>query len=223
MPENIFRFNSNEKQKKFFKASVIFFIAVFIGILIYSIIHLIVNVDKTATIKILVAPSDATVIIDGKTVKTEGDLKIEPGTYAVKIEKTGFISYNGSIEAIADNISYLYEYLNEEDENGTFYQDNEKEASRTQHISDKKADLFHESYTGTDNIWNITPYNDYKAGYKIFAEKSEEGKILVTIYLYTCQNDRLEKLKKSALEYLEENKIDLKKYEIKYSSCAKNP
>ena len=216
----LFRFDSNEKQKKIVRGTAFFIIIAFIGLVIYSVINLIVNADKTATIKILVAPSDATVIIDGRNYPTDRTIKIEPGTYAVKIEKEGFISFNGSIKADADATAYLYEYLNEENENGTYYKDNEQELSRTQRIADKKADIFQENYTGSDNIWNVTPYDDYPSGYKIYAEKEENGSVIVNIYLYTCDNSRVEKLKKKALEYLEEKKIDLNKYIVRYSNCG---
>ena len=218
--KNLFRFDSNEKQKKYFKISLVFFIALLLGVLIYSTVNMIVNADKTATIEVLIAPSDAKVEIDGRIFNTKETIRIRPGTYAVKIEKNGFISFNGSIKANADETSYLYEFLNETDENGTYYKDHEKDSLRAQEISDKKTDLFHEKYNGTDQIWNVTPYDDYASGYKIYAEKDTAGKITINIYLYTCSEDRLEKLKNNALDYLEEKKINLNNYAIKYSSCS---
>lgn len=217
--KNIFRFDSNKKQKKIVRGTVVFLLAALVGVFVYSVVNLIVNADKTATIEVLVAPSDAILTIDGRTFPTDTKIKIKPGTYAVKIEKNGFISYNGSIKATDGETSYLYEYLNEEDENGTYYKDNEKEAGRAQQISDKIADIFHENYNGTDNIWNITPYDDYPSGYKIYAEKDTSGTITLNVYLYTCDASRVEKLKEKALEYLEEKKVDLGKYLIKYSNC----
>ena len=218
--KSLFRFDSNEKQKKIVRGTVIFIICLFIGLVIYSVINLIINADKTATIKILVAPSDATVLIDGREYPTDRTIKIEPGTYAVKIEKSGFIAFNGSIKANANETAYLFEYLNEEDENGTYYKDNEDELNRAQRISDKKADILQENYTGTDNIWNVTPYNDYPSGYKIYAEKDESGSVIINVYLYTCDNSRVEKLKKKALEYLEEKKININNYVMRYSNCG---
>lgn len=218
--ESLFRFESNNKQKKIVKGTLVFIVAFFIGIAVYSITSLIINADKTATIKVLVAPKDASLTIDGRNFPTETTIKIKPGTYAVKIEKDGFIAYNSSIKAIGNETAYIYEYLNEEDENGTYYKDHQEDLSRTQHISDKKADIFHETYVGTDNIWNVTPYDDYNSGYKIFAEKSEEGTVTINIYLYTCDNSRVEKLKTKALEYLDEKKIDTNKYTLKYSNCS---
>ena len=219
MQKSFFKTNSNEKQKKLVRFSLLFLVIILIGILIYSAIIFILNKDKTATVKILVAPSDASVTIDGQKFKTDATVKLKPGTYTLQIEKPGFASLNSSITLTTDNTTYIYEYLNELS-GGTYYKDNQKEASRTQQISDYKADIMHEQYTGSDQIWNITPYDNYSSGYKIYAEKNKDNNIIINIYLYTCSNSRLEKLKSSALDYLEENKIDLKKYTIKYNNCS---
>lgn len=219
--KDLFRFDKDEtKTKKALKGTIVFILSALIGILIYSLTVIIINHDKTATIEILVAPTDAEVRIDGKVFSTKATVKIKPGTYAVQIKKENFIEFNGSITANADEVSYLYEFLNEEDENGTFYKDNEKEAGRAQEISDKKSDIFHENYNGTDNIWNVTPYDNYPGGYKIYAEKDKSGDIIVNVYLYTCDDSRVEKLKAKAKEYLEEQKINLEKYTVKYLSCS---
>lgn len=219
--KDFFKFNKDEtKKQKAIKGTIIFIVAALLGILIYSVTVMIINRDKTATIEILVAPTDAEVRIDGKIFPTKATVKIEPGTYAVQIKKENFIDFNGTITAKADETAYIYEFLNEENESGTFYKDNEKEAARAQEISDKKSDIFHENYTGTDNVWNITPYDNYPAGYKIYAEKNGNEKVVINVYLYTCDNSRVDKLKEKAREYLEENKINLEKYQIKYSSCS---
>ncbi|MBQ6486417.1 PEGA domain-containing protein [Candidatus Saccharibacteria bacterium] len=215
---SLFRFNSNEKQKRIFRYSIISFIIIFLGIIIFFVVNTIINIDKTSEIRILVAPSDSTVTIDGNTYKTDSTIKIKPGTYNVKIEKPGFISYHGSIKANDSETSYLYEYLNEENENGTFYKDNEKENLIAQRISDLNADIFHQNYTGTDPIWNITPYYNYKEGLKITAEK-ENDNIIIKTYLLTCIDEDIPNLKQKALSYLEENKINLKNYTIKFSNC----
>lgn len=218
MERSFFRADSNEKQKKIFKASILVITIAILATIIFFTINHFLNLDKTAEIQILVAPSDAIVTIDGKIYKTNETIKIIPGTYDVKIDKTGFISYHNSLEAKANEITYLYEYLNEENENGTFYKDNEKESNIAQKISDFKADKFHENYTGTDPIWGITPYYSYKEGIKITAEKVNE-KVKINVYLYTCLETEISKLRQKALDYLEENNLDLKNYEITYSNC----
>ena len=217
---NLLKHDSTEQQKKLVRFSLLFLAFIFISLIIYSLIIFTINKDKTSTIKILVAPSDAIVSIDGRDFSTDTTLKFRPGTYTLKIEKAGFVSLNTTITAEPDQTTYIYEYLTELDKNGTYYKDHEKESTRTQQIADYKADLLHETYTGTDQIWNVTPYNDYNSGYKISAEKNQDGRITINIYLYTCTNSRLEKLKSKALDYLEENKIDLKNYLIKYSNCS---
>jgi hypothetical protein len=201
------------------KIAVISIIVLMLGVIAYSLTMLYINRDKTATIDILVAPTSAEVVIDGESYPTKKTIKVKPGTYTVKIKKDGFIEYNGQITANADETAYLYEYLNEIDENGTFYKNNQIEAARAQEISDKVADRFHKTYNGTDKIWNVTPYDNYPAGYKIYAQKDQSDNITITIYLYTCDDSRIKKLKEKALEYLNENQIDLNKYTVKYKSC----
>lgn len=218
MEKGLFRADSSEKQKKIFKASIIIFIITAIALIIFLTVNFFLNIDKTSELKILVAPSDSIVTIDGKIYSTDTTIKLVPGTYDVKIEKSGFIQYHNSIEAKANETYYLYEYLNEENENGDFYRNNEKEAGIAQRISDFKADKLHEIYTGSDPIWGVTPYYSYKEGIKITAKK-EDNKTKVNIYLYTCTDTEISKLKQKAINYLEENNIDLKNYEVSYSNC----
>ena len=218
MRKSFFRADSNEKQKKIFKASIVGLAIIFILIIIFVIVNHILNIDKTSEIKILVAPSNAIVTIDGQIYKTDTTIKIKPGIYNVKIDRTGFISFHTSIEAKADETTYLYEYLSEEDSDGTYYKDNEKEAGIAQRISDFKADAFHENYTGSDPIWGVTPYYSYKEGIKITAEK-DGSKTKIKVYLYTCIEDEISKLRQKAVDYLEENNINLSNYEITYSNC----
>ena len=220
MKKSLFRFNSNNKQKKFFKASLVFFISLFIGFVVYSVTKYIINIDKTATIEVLVAPSDATLIIDNREFPTKATIKIKPGIYSVEIKKDGFVNYTGEINAIANQTVYLYEYLKDKDGNTNVSDENSEDALRIQQINDTTDELYYKAFVGDDPIWNITPINDYSSGYRISAEKNEENKTVINIFLYTCSKDRTEKLKQGALEYLKENKIDLNNYIIKYSNCS---
>ena len=216
-----FRADSEGKRKKFFKFSLIGAIAIFIGIIIFAIVNFIINIDKTAEIKILVAPSDSIVTIDGKKYSTDTTIRVIPGTYDVKIEKSGFISYHNSITASSGETTYLYEYLNEEGSNGTYYSSNEREAGIAQRISDFRADKYHEEYTGSDPIWGVTPYYSYSEGIKISASKASDdsNEVEIEVYLYTCVDSEVSTLKQKAIDYLNNNGINLEKYEVKYSNC----
>lgn len=215
---SFFRANSNEKQQKIFKASIVGMIIIFILIIVFTVVNYFANIDKTSEIKILVAPSTSIVTIGGETYSTDTTIRVKPGTYDVKIEKTGFVSYHSALTAKANETTYLYEYLNEEGDSRTFYRENEKEAGIAQRISDFKADRFQENYTGTDPIWGITPYYSYKEGIKITAEKNGD-KTKISVYLYTCVEDEISKLRQKAVNYLEENNINLSDYEVMYSNC----
>ena len=140
---NLLKHDSTEQQKKLVRFSLLFLAFIFISLIIYSLIIFTINKDKTSTIKILVAPSDAIVSIDGRDFSTDTTLKFKPGTYTLKIEKAGFVSLNTTITTEPDQTTYIYEYLTELDKNGTYYKNHEKESTRTQQIADHKADLLH--------------------------------------------------------------------------------
>lgn len=167
---DLFKFNPSEKQKKIIKGLFVAFIIIFAIILFTAGLSKIMNRDKTATVKILVAPTDAIVQIGGETYGTDKEVKLTPGDYNIFIKKDGFNNYSTKITLKKDDTYNLYEYLTQTDENGTFYKDNLRESSRAQEISDRNADLNNAKFNGTDPIWNITPYENYKQGIKITAE-----------------------------------------------------
>ena len=68
-------------------AAVIFVIAV-----IAILIAFIINIPKTATIEVIVAPSDAKILIGDKRYKN-GTHKIEPGDYSVAVTRDDFSPY----------------------------------------------------------------------------------------------------------------------------------
>ena len=68
-------------------AAVIFVIAV-----IAILIAFIINIPKTATIEVIVAPSDAKILIGEKRYKN-GTHKIEPGDYSIAVTRDDFSPY----------------------------------------------------------------------------------------------------------------------------------
>lgn len=210
--------DSDQKKRKYFKLTIFGIAAIIFGFLVFISIDTIINHDKTANIKIVVAPASATVKIGDETYNTNTTIRIKPGTYEVSIEKDGFKPYKNTIEAKQYETSYLYEYLEEKDENGTYYQNNDY--NLVQQISDFKNDLTRETYTNSDPIWNITPYYSYEKGIKITADKAEDGKILIHVRFQTCLDSNIETLKNAAEEYLKYHNIDLKNYTIDYAKLC---
>lgn|SRR5574344_1026645 len=74
------------------------------------------------------------------------------------------------------------------------------------------------NYLGGDKITDYTPYNSYENGYKITSEQGD-NKIIVNIYLYTCDSAEIDGLKTAALKYLTDNNLKPSDYDIKYSNC----
>lgn len=209
--------NDNQR-KKLIKGFVITLIIIFIAIIIYSISYLVHRALNPAAIEILVAPHDASLTIDGKKYNTNTTIYTKEGEYSYRIERDGFIELTGSITAKNNETVYLYEYLNPEDNNSKYYEENEEDKSRKATIEQKHASLFQDNYSGSDRIWTITPYDNYKQGIKITAKKGED-KTTINVYLYTCLENEVEQFTNKANNYLKEKGIILENYNIDYKWC----
>ena len=219
---NPFDLKTNDEHELKIKKAILFAIGVLGIILLVAIIHFIINLPKTSKIEILVAPKDAVVEIGDKKFGTEKTIRIEPGTYKVKIHREGFIDYEGEIEAKKDETSYILEYLIETESTKNYYKNNDDDHSRRQTIEDLRADHFKDnSNMNSDKIFSLTPFDDYVGGYKITA-KDEGEKTTLTIYIYTCNDenaDDYKRFKGNALKHLEDIGININNYTVKYTQC----
>ena len=199
---------------------ILFFLVISLVIIIYFFFQWIINYDKTATLDYYLAPSTATVIINEKPLKSDGKIKLKPGIYTIKVSQPGFTEISKNIELKVNQTTYFYEYLEPDSSNQDYYKNHSAEESRTQHISDFKADLERKSYTESDPIFKVTPYSSYKSGFSITAEKqSQTSKILLKINLLTCSDQQIEALKSAALKYLKDNQINPENYDIQVTNC----
>ena len=135
---------------------ILFFLVISLVIIIYFFFQWIINYDKTATLDYYLAPSTATVIINEKPLKSDGKIKLKPGTYTIKVSQPGFTEISKNIELKVNQTTYFYEYLEPDSSNQDYYKNHLAEESRTQHISDFKADLERKSYTESDPIFKVT-------------------------------------------------------------------
>lgn len=227
---NPFNLKTDDKNELKFKKAILFFLS-FIGlILLIFLIYFIININKTATIEILVSPIDATVKIGENTFNTNQTIRIEPGTYDISIKHEGFYDYNGKIEAKKNQTAYILECLPLNPEIDNYYKRNEQDNLRCDAIGDKKADI--ESLNiiekNTDKIYSLTPSGSYSDGYKIYTknktdeDEAENKKITIIIYLYTCADEKSAKYqtyKQNALNKLKAFNINLDNYNIEYLKC----
>ena len=192
-------------------AGVVIFVIAVIAILIAWII----NIPKTATIEVIVAPSDAKILIGEKRYKN-GTHKIEPGDYSIAVTRDNFSPYASEFSIEEGETKKLLVCLNEIDGN-TWYDEHKEDND----ICRKAAELASEEYKKekqTADIYSVTPYNSYDDGFNIVAYEDEEKGTIVKITLLSCKEARREALKPNALEWLKKHNVDPEQYTIEYAN-----
>lgn len=193
-------------------------LVVLIGIFIGRSIYLKVN---NATLKVVVAPADAKVVVGGRRYKN-GEHRIKPGEYDVSVTREGFEDYTEKL-TIEEN-GYSEVYLCMDNTDGTdWYGNNEKYAKLCDQIHEHQYDK-ETAEKFSDKIFSVTPFHSYDKGFNIDARLNEEtGKITVTIEPLSCRYDRAKGLEKNALEWLEKAGLNLDDYTIEYyEPCVEN-
>jgi hypothetical protein len=192
-------------------AGVVIFVIAVIAILIAWII----NIPKTATIEVIVAPSDAKILIGEKRYKN-GTHKIEPGDYSIAVTRDDFSPYASEFSIKEGETKKLLVCLNEIDGN-TWYDEHKEDDD----ICRRAAELASEEYKKekqTADIYSVTPYNSYDDGFNIVAYEDEEKGTIVKITLLSCKEARREALKPNALEWLKKHNVDPEQYTIEYAN-----
>ena len=207
-----------EQRKAFFRARSKLFIgiacgliALIIAIVIGYAIYLKIN---NATLKIMVAPKDAKILVGNKRYKN-GEHHIKPGEYDVDITRDGFEEYKSSISVEKDGYAEIYLCMDNND--GVNWYDNDKDYARLcdeayDHLYDQE---MKEKYS--DKIFSITPFHSYDKGFNIDAQLNDEtGEIVVSIEALSCKPARIEGLNQNALEWLRKAGVNPDDYTIKY-------
>ena len=192
-------------------AGVVIFVIAVIAILIAWII----NIPKTATIEVIVAPSDAKILIGEKRYKN-GTHKIEPGDYSIAVTRDNFSPYASEFSIEEGETKKLLVCLNEIDGN-TWYDEHKEDDD----ICRKAAELASEEYKKekqTADVYSVTPYNSYDDGFNIVAYEDEEKGTIVKITLLSCKEARREALKPNALDWLKRHNVDPEQYTIEYAN-----
>lgn len=103
-------------------------LAFVIVILAISLTFLIIDKINSATISVTIAPSIATVKIDGKEYSAIGTYKMPPGEYDVEISADGFQTKTQKLIALDNETTSLLTYLDPTDENSDWYDTHEEDA-----------------------------------------------------------------------------------------------
>ena len=122
-------------------------------IAIALLITFIVSGSKTATLDILVAPSSATISINGREYKN-GTYKFKPGNYTATISKDNFKTKNIDLELTSGHTTKLYTYLLTSDGNLEYYEGNKEDLNILEQTSDETSSNFVKKMS----IKKILPY-----------------------------------------------------------------
>lgn len=110
------------------KTLIIGGVLIFVAIVAASIFGIIWNKIYSATISIMVTPTIAKVVIDGKEYDTIGEYKMKPGEYSVEVSADGFITKTEEFVAVENETTKVQLYLTPTEENSDWYAEHPEDA-----------------------------------------------------------------------------------------------
>lgn len=183
-------------------------------VVIISVVGIIIRLVNSATVEILVAPTDATITIGGHNF-SNGTVNMQPGTYEVSVTREGFESYSGTFEAISGETVNLDVCLDTTEETAGWYDDTTSaDYQACQEVTDRKIITAEQEWLDSDPILRVLPYHNYDAGYDIDYSTDEDLNITVSITPLSCNQSRADWLYEEALQYLRNQGIETENYVI---------
>ncbi len=210
-----------DKDGKYLKNRKIIFVVcgcLFVLAVLVISVFAAVELPKSGTLELGVAPQDATITIGNGTYKN-GTHKMIPGTYSISLKRDGFKDVTGTI-IIEDGKVTTLKYCMATKEGNEDYRMTKDDQDLCFAASEYEESMARKEEQA-DEIYQYLPYRSYKDGYSISAEKADgENIIVVTITTMSCREVRNKQLQQDALEYLKSKNLNLDKYFITYkSSC----
>ena len=124
------------RHKKATLVGIILSLVLIVAISVYFIIE---DASKTADVQVIVAPSSATMTLNGVRYDAYGDLRVKPGEYEVKVSKDGFETVTEKIEAKENETVSIMIYLMPTEENADYYETHPEDATIRGSIDDARA------------------------------------------------------------------------------------
>lgn len=195
--------NMYNPKKKLLIILVVFFVIVILS----SVIFYLINRQKTASLDILIAPSSATVRLNGKKYKTNQTYQLKPGSYTVTISASEFISQEFTISLSDNQSDKLYTILNPEVGNEDWYEQHPKDLNIANIISDYYSNLNLQEYREKYPIVNILPiqvvevnqttydWTEYRIDYGNFTGCDSDFCLKITDSTGDNYNNAIEKMK----------------------------
>ena len=194
-----------------------FWVVAFVIMILIVILIAVIEGRKSVTLDILVAPRSATIKINDEIYKN-GTYHVEPGEYELSITHDELEPYYEKLDFYGGENVKLYLYLTGKDGDMSWYLKHTDDDMLLNTIGDYYANEDSKKYVASDPIFKITPHYDYNNGFRVNAARGSEGTEII-VYLYTCDENRLENLKNNAKNWLEKNQIVLDNYDLTYKYC----
>lgn len=165
-----------------------------IVILLITLIYLIIDNKNNVTMKILVTPQSAKIIINEKEYQN-GSYKVPAGSYDIKISKEGFVSQEQQYEVGEGGKINIYAMLEQEEGKTNWYDEHEEDALLVDPIMEYLNSLRLKEQKEKYPLLEVLPieveyyeknYSQY-VKYKIYGEISQ-SKVVIRIVDYTGDN-----------------------------------
>ncbi|MDR0979870.1 MAG: PEGA domain-containing protein [Candidatus Nomurabacteria bacterium] len=196
-------------------------IGVLAGVMVLGmvVIFAVRSLVYSAKLQLTIAPTGATVILDGKQIKAENQ-DIKPGEHTLRVEHDGFIAEEQQF-SVAKNETYsVLIALVPEDDNADYYLYNERDQIiRDGKITQRQDQAMREAYE-SDPIMKILPYTDMSSGVTFVVEASYNNGIELLIRLNTCSDEAAEIYKNKALLWIAGQGFRPENYPIKYMTLC---
>jgi len=140
---------------------------------------------NTSMIEVLVAPSSAKVMIDGKPY-SNGEYELSVGEYDVVVEEEGFESYRATILVSDKHKTYVATCLQPMQGNEKYYDDNLEQYSTCQ-VANEIADVSAWDQTALmDEIFEYTPFHNDKEGFYVDPYYDDNDNLIVELSFKDC-------------------------------------
>ena len=169
----------------------------------------------SSKIEILVAPTSATITIDGKQYKN-GEYELSPGQYEVSIEKNGFETYNSIIVVADQHKTYIATCLTPNQNNEDYYETHPEDSGICQSAEELASASAWDQNALLDNIFEFTPFHNDANGYYVDPYYNDEKKLIVKITFKNC-TEKAETLRDRAYMWMREQNLNPDNYTFEES------
>ena len=135
--------------------SMVLFLNVILVLVAILIVTL--HLSKTATVDIMVAPSEAVVELNGVSYGNQQAHDVRPGNYHVKISMAGMQTKEYDLELVENEFARIRTYLVDENGGFSYYVEHPEDMEILEDVADAEAKEFLEEYGRLHAIVDVLP------------------------------------------------------------------